>query len=133
MTNLLFVYGTLRKDVRNSMFHLLAREARFIGRARVQGFLLDLGEYPGFVPSAAPGEWVHGEVYALDFPDQTIARLDEYEGCGPSDPPPHEFERVVTEIVLGAGQAETAWVYVYRGVTGDKRRIPSGDYFGEAR
>lgn len=50
MTNLLFVYGTLRKDVRNSMFHLLAREARFVGRARMQGLLFDLGDYPGLVP-----------------------------------------------------------------------------------
>ncbi|MGH9197662.1 MAG: gamma-glutamylcyclotransferase family protein, partial [Acidimicrobiia bacterium] len=61
----LFVYGTLRKDIRNSMFHLLAREATFVGGARAQGRLFHLGEYPGLVPSRAPGSWVHGEVYAL--------------------------------------------------------------------
>ncbi len=37
MAHRLFVYGTLRKDIKNGMFHLLARHARFVGHARVRG------------------------------------------------------------------------------------------------
>lgn len=110
------------------MFHLLAREGRFVGRARVRGLLFDLGEYPGVVLSGDPEAWVYGEVYALDVPHQTLARLDEYEGCGPNDPHPREFERVTAEIVLESGESATAWIYVYRGATRDKERIVSGDY-----
>jgi gamma-glutamylcyclotransferase (GGCT)/AIG2-like uncharacterized protein YtfP len=133
MADRLFVYGTLRKDVRNSMFHLLAGEARFVGRARVPGRLLNLGEYPGLVPSTGSGGCVHGEVFALDDAARTLARLDEYERCGPNDPKPHEFERVEVEVLLESGAAVNAWVYVYTGSTTDKQEILSGDYSDEAR
>lgn len=132
MTNRLFVYGTLRRDSQHGMFDLLAPQTSFFGRARVQGRLLDLGEYPGLVPSGDPGSWVSGEVYALENPPDTLARLDEYEGCGPDDPEPHEFERVEMEVVLESGARDKAWVYVYRGSTADKREIPSGDYLKKA-
>lgn len=133
MTDLLFVYGTLRKDLRGSMFHLLPREARFVAHARVQGCLYDLGEYPGFVPSAEHNASVHGEVYAIDFPQETLARLDEYEGCSPNDPEPYEFERVKGRVTLESGGIETAWFYVYKGPTNGRRRIETGDFFREAR
>jgi len=133
MTDRLFVYGTLRKDVRKSMFHLLAGEAKFLGRARAQGRLLNLGEYPGLVPSAGCGSWVHGELYALDDVVRTLARLDEYERCGPNDPEPHEFERIEMEVLVESGTRVAAWVYVYKGSTTDKEEIVSGDYSHEAR
>ena len=132
MTDRLFVYGTLRKDVPNSMFHLLAGEAKFVGRAHAQGRLLNLGEYPGLVPSGGSGSHVHGEVYALDDAARTLARLDEYERCGPSDPEPHEFERVEMEVVLESGKGVSAWVYLYTGSTTGKQEILSGDYSDEA-
>lgn len=132
MTDRLFVYGTLRKDIRNSMFHLLAREASFVGGARARGRLFSLGDHPGFVPSDAPDSWVHGELHALDDSPEILPRLDEYEECGPDDPRPHEFERVEMDVVPDSGGTERAWVYVYRGSTADKRQIASGDYFREA-
>ncbi len=132
MTRRLFVYGTLRKDGGTEMFHMLAREATFVGRARMQGRLYQLGEYPGLVPSRDPGSWVHGEVYALDNPTETLALLDDYEGCGPNDPQPHEFQRVEHDVVLESGEKDRVWVYVYRGSVSGKQEIMSGDYFKEA-
>jgi len=69
------------------------------------GRLLNLGEYPGLVPTTRPGSCVHGEVYALAAAT-TLARLDEYERCAPSDPEPHEFERVKMEALLQSGTRE---------------------------
>ncbi|MDQ3563381.1 MAG: gamma-glutamylcyclotransferase [Pseudomonadota bacterium] len=132
MTSRLFVYGTLRKDSGNGVSQMLAREARFVGRARVQGRLFHLGEYPGLVPSRDPGSWIHGEVYAFENPPDALARLDDFEGCGPNDPEPHAFERVEKDIVLESGTRDNVWVYVYRGSTTDKKEILSGDYFKEA-
>ena len=105
-----------------------AQEATFVGYARIQGRLFDLGEYPGLVLSGDPGSWVRGEVYALGNPRETLSRLDDYEGCGPNDPTPHEFERAEEIAVLDSGASDRAWVYVYRGSTANKREIVSGDY-----
>ena len=105
-----------------------AQEATFVGYARIQGRLFDLGEYPGLVLSGDPGAWVRGEVYALANPRETLSRLDDYEGCGPNSPKPHEFERVDESVVLDSGASARAWVYVYGGSTANKREIVSGDY-----
>jgi gamma-glutamylcyclotransferase (GGCT)/AIG2-like uncharacterized protein YtfP len=129
----LFVYGTLRRDLPYSRFDLLSRDARFLERARVQGTLLDLGRYPGLVPSTGPDDWVHGEVYTLAVPRATLARLDAYEGCGPVDPEPHEFTRVATRAILNSGRPQTVWAYMYRGPTAGKPRVASGDYASEPR
>ena len=131
MTSLLFVYGTLRKDSENGMFHLLRREASFVGRARMQGRLFHLGGYPGLVPCSDPGSFVRGEVYNLTNPAVTLACLDGYEGCGTSDPEPHEFERIENGVLLEDGGRGNAWVYVYKGSTTGRREIVSGDYLEE--
>jgi len=127
MSERLFVYGTLRKDSANSMHRMLERDASFVARARTRGHLYDLGEYPGLVASDAD-TWVYGDVYELADPSATLARLDDYEGCGSNDAKPHEYERVRCEVVMDTGGRETAWVYIYRGTLAGKREIRSGDY-----
>lgn len=126
MLDRLFVYGTLRRDIPNSRFNLLAREAQevtFVGHARIQGRLFDLGAYPGLMLSDDPGSWVRGELYALSNPDDTLSRLDDYEG--------HEFERVERVVTLDSEASDRAWVYIYTRSTVNKREILSGDYFDE--
>ena len=81
--------------------------------------------------SGDPGSWVRGEVYTLDNPHDTLSRLDDYEGCGPNDPKPHEFERVERDVVLDSGASDRAWVYRYGRSTANKREISSGDYLNE--
>ena len=150
MIDKLFVYGTLRRDAPNGRSSLLG-DAEFAGYARMAGHLLDLGHFPGFVPVEDPGSrnhesgdasWVHGELYTLRNPGKTLPRLDRYEGCGPDDPEPHLFERVMKPAVHApSGQEDAepndepqenaqvdAWTYVYRGPTVGGLRIPSGDY-----
>lgn len=78
--------------------------------------------------SRQPHSWVRGEVYALRDLGVTLARLDEYEGCGPNASRPHEFQRVERVAVLDSGAAVRVWVYLYRGSIAGRREIPSGDY-----
>ena len=124
----LFVYGTLKRDSRNSILHLLDRDATFIGYARMRGLLFDLGMYPGVVASPDSDTWVHGEVYALRSPSDSLARLDTYEGCGINDPDTHEFERIAHEVELTSGETNVAWVYIYKGPTSGRPEIQSGNY-----
>jgi|ERR1044071_201107 gamma-glutamylcyclotransferase (GGCT)/AIG2-like uncharacterized protein YtfP len=125
----IFVYGTLRRDPRHEMFHLLAKYGRYIGEASVPGRLFDLGEYPGMVwPDDS--KKVLGEVYEIDPTqwEQIISRLDEYEGCGPSDPDPHEYRRELVSARLSTGEMLRAWAYILNRRPAHMREIPSGDY-----
>ena len=128
MTERLFVYGTLRKDSRRSMHRMLGQQATFVGYGHTRGHLYHLGGYPGLVPSGEARAWVRGEVYALAHPSEVLARLDDYEGCGPNDAKPYEFERVKGEVVLESGEIRVAWIYVYAGMLGGRTEIASGDY-----
>jgi gamma-glutamylcyclotransferase (GGCT)/AIG2-like uncharacterized protein YtfP len=114
MTTWLFVYGTLRQKSDNVMARRLAREATPVGRGRTRGLLVSLGAYPGLVATSDRESWVEGDVYSLTYPE-TLAWIDQYEGCGRNDPDPQEFERVEREVVLQSGVRGRAWVYVYCG------------------
>lgn len=125
----LFVYGTLMNGMEASDL-LSAKGAQLVGRARIEGKLLDLGEFPGAVHSSNPRDAVVGEVYEL--PEQTVLRqLDSYEEYSPGDPRRSLFvrERVQAELLDRTGQL-SAWTYFYNQNKGrlQGRRIPSGDY-----
>lgn len=127
MESRVFVYGTLRKDARGQVQSPLTRGWTFEGYGSVAAELYDFGAYPGAVPSESTEARVRGEVYGLPDTGETLRLLDHYEGCGPEDRPPYEFEREIVEVVLEAGGTATAWIYWYR-PSPLGRRLPSGDY-----
>lgn len=124
----LFVYGTLRQGSGRPMAGYLARHARRVGRATMKGRLYDLGGYPGAVPSDSLDDGVVGEVYLLDSPEAVLRALDEYEGCGPEDPPPTEYRRQRVTVRMEDGRRLQAWAYIYNRPTDGLRPIPSGDF-----
>lgn len=133
MTARLFVYGTLRRDAPDGASRLLRRGAIFDGPARATGRLFALGGHPGLVPSPDARAHVRGELWVLDDPADTLARLDAYEGCGPNDPRPHAFARIETRVARGNGTPERAWVYAYVGSTTGRREIRGGDWVEDVR
>lgn len=129
----LFVYGTLRRDPSHDMFHVLARVARFLGEAEVQGRLYDLGAYPG-IALTDDNRLVKGELYEIQ-PEhwrEAIQRLDEYEGCHESDPLPHEYRRELVHARLNDGRRLSAWAYVLNRPIDGLPEISSGDYLSVA-
>ena len=125
--DLLFVYGTLRRDTGSEMCRLLARHADFVGEGTYRGRLYKVDYYPGVVPSDDPADRVRGEVYSLRDFRIALPQLDHYEGCGPGFREPTEYVRRQEEIVLAEGAACTAWVYVYNRPVGGLVWIRSGD------
>ena len=101
MSDLLFVYGTLRSEFDNPYARRLRAEARLMGPATVAGSLFRISHYPGYRPDP-PGE-VHGELYRLHDPARTLAALDDYEG--------EEYRRVAIPVSTG----ESAWIYRFEG------------------
>jgi len=123
----IFVYGTLRKDAFGRVTPPLARGWTFEGYGTVAAELYDFGAYPGAVPSSDSSVRVRGEVHWLPDAHETLLLLDQYEGCGPHDPEPHEFERQLVDVALEGGGSARAWIYWYRPEPRG-RRLASGDY-----
>jgi gamma-glutamylcyclotransferase (GGCT)/AIG2-like uncharacterized protein YtfP len=125
---LLFVYGTLRRDTESEMYRLLASYADFIAEGSYQGRLYKVDYYPGVVPSDNPAEKVVGEVYRLRNLQIVLPKLDQYEECGPEFSEPTEYVRRHQEIELSDGTKSRAWVYLYNHPTDKLEWIPSGDF-----
>jgi gamma-glutamylcyclotransferase (GGCT)/AIG2-like uncharacterized protein YtfP len=100
VTDLLFVYGTLRSGFDNPHAQLLRARSVFVGNATVRGTTREVGPHRAFVPGS-DGQ-VEGELYRLETPVATLAALDDYEG--------EEYERVVIDC-----GGEPAWIYQHRG------------------
>ncbi len=109
---LLFVYGSLRRGLANAWAARLAREARWLGHASVQGAVYDLGGYPGLMPARGQRCPVQGDLYRLPNPARTFSWLDRYEGCSRADPAPHEYRRVRLPVRDARERPRLAWVYI---------------------
>ncbi|NRQ43259.1 gamma-glutamylcyclotransferase [Rheinheimera sp. YQF-2] len=131
MSDLLFVYGTLRQNANHPMQQLLAQHSRFIAMARYQARLYQVDYYPGAVASKNAADQVVGELYQLTQPNLLLPALDNYEECGPGFAQPQEYRREQQNIMLENGDSITAWVYVYNRDTAGLRQIQSGDFFAQ--
>lgn len=130
MTELLFVYGTLRRG--SSHDGMLTPHARYLGPATIPGRLYNLpAGYPAFVDDLTEPKRVSGDLWALERDaGALLARLDAYEEAGPDFPAPQEYERVRLDV-RHDGRDRMAWVYVYRWPLEGATLIDSGDFLGE--
>ena len=118
--NFLFVYGTLRLDVRSALqergianhaleaFHSnLHSKAQFVASAQVLGRLYLVTDnsadapahYPALVLAAKHSYPIMGELYALP-PEFDFTLLDEYEECSARCPKPHLYRREKINVQL---------------------------------
>jgi len=128
MPEYLFVYGTLRRDAAGNTHPLLTSGSLFVSEGLCRGRLYRIADCPGLVPSNSPHDLVRGEVYELDEPRDLLARLDDYEGCGPRFSRPTEFVRRSRAVSLDDGTILAAWVYLFNRGTAGLTRIESGDF-----
>lgn len=124
----LFVYGTLRRDATHEMSRFLAAHAEHLGAASFQGRLYRISWYPGAVPSDDPADQVRGDVYELRDVELVLARLDDFEACGPGHSEPTEYLRKRETVRLTDGRLLEAWVYVFNRAVDRLERIASGDF-----
>ena len=125
--NYLFVYGTLMQAYDHPMARLLSEQSERVGEGSCCGQLFRIKHYPGLIASDDAGDRVFGELFRLRETNALLAKLDDYEGCGPSAPQPTLYIRVVRPITL-PDRTVDAWVYLYnRPVTG-LPRIVSGRF-----
>ncbi len=126
----LFVYGTLMSSASDAMGidarGRLRRESALVAPAVVEGFLFDLGSYPGLVIDHCAPAVVCGEVVKLRDPIHTLIWLDAYESIDPRPGAVNEYRRVSTTVTLDDGSRIEAWLYRYILDAARYPRIPSG-------
>ena len=114
----LFVYGTLRTIEGHPMHNYLRAFCDNLGDATIGGIKVDLGGYPGLLPSGDPAARVEGELYRIHngASDKLFEALDRYEGCSEDDLEPHEYFRHRQDVTLKDDfEIYEAWVYLYNG------------------
>ena len=124
----LFVYGTLLRAYDHPMARLLAEHADSVGEATCCGRLYQIRHYPGLIASTDPDDRVFGELFRLRETEGLLAKLDEYEGCGPDAPQPTLYVRVARPITLPDRTEVAAWVYLYNRPVQGLQRIASGRF-----
>ncbi|WP_200153353.1 gamma-glutamylcyclotransferase [Chromatium okenii] len=104
-----FAYGLLQSeyDLGQSLTNIGQRQP-----ARIRGQIFDLGNYPGWLPSAGVNDWVDGELLTLKQPDFSLARIDRIEGFDEysSDA---LYHRVLVTATTDSGETVLAWCYRY--------------------
>lgn len=114
----LFVYGTLRNDYNLKLKNQIAKDLQYVGKAKVEASLYDLGRYPGAIKDNK--NEVVGDVFLINDAERVFKILDRYEG--------DEFKRKRNKIQLRSGKPMTAWIYWYGQKPNEKRRIRHKDY-----
>lgn len=124
---LLFVYGSLKRG--GALHHELeALQARFLGLAKVQGDLFHIKgkSWPGAFPTANQS-YVHGELYKMAKPAETLKKLDEVEDCKHG-----LFTRKLVDAWAGNRKVK-AWVYFFNRKQEKASRIASGSFSSPER
>jgi gamma-glutamylcyclotransferase (GGCT)/AIG2-like uncharacterized protein YtfP len=120
----LFVYGTLRNGYDLKLRTRVAKDLEYIGKAKVEASLYDLGRYPGAVKGKEKSE-VIGDVFIISNPDKVLNFLDKYEG--------DEFDRKRQRVKLKSGKFVNAWIYWYNLKPEARQKIHYKDYFNYLR
>jgi gamma-glutamylcyclotransferase (GGCT)/AIG2-like uncharacterized protein YtfP len=126
MTQLLFVYGTLRRTCNSKAHQTYLADAEFVADAKLQAKLFRISYYPAIVLTCEDS-WVQGEVYKLSSEAQLDA-LDVYEECTVPPMDGQEYIRIAADAVLATGELIRAWTYVYNRPTETLELIASGDF-----
>jgi gamma-glutamylcyclotransferase (GGCT)/AIG2-like uncharacterized protein YtfP len=126
----LFVYGTLMQAYDHPMARLLSEQAERIGEGSCCGQLFQIKHYPGLIASSDVNDRVFGELFQLHETRNLLAKLDDYEGCGPSAPQPTLYIRVVRPITR-PDRTVDAWTYLYNRPVMGLKRIVSGRFLAQ--
>lgn len=116
----LFVYGTLRNDYDLKLKDRVSKGMEYVGKAKVEASLYDLGSYPGAIKGSSNTNEVVGDVFLINDSDRIFKILDKYEG--------DEFRREKSRVRLKSGKSVSAWIYWYNLKPNEDRKIKYKDY-----
>ena len=124
----LFVYGSLRSGFHSPVYEYISRFFKFIGEAKVEGKLFDMGSYPAGI-ATNDSSFIIGELYQAKNEHEfswAIGQLDDYEGVTVEADEVQLYCREITDVHLN-NQVTQAWIYWYNGDVSGRTVIASGD------
>lgn len=126
---LLFTYGTLRKDIDIPMQQFLTDRTTWIGEATFQGKLYYVGGHPAAIPSSSSNDSITGDLFEIDGSSDLIHRLDQYEGFDKHNQSSSLYIREKKKVHLNkTGEIYGAWIYLFNKPVAGSKEIKSGDY-----
>ena len=125
----LFVYGTLRPELKDVSGCRLIQKSRSLGLGWVTGKLYDRGEYPVAVPASTSRFRVWGEVLEIGSDPALWRQLDAYEDYDRHCLQRSHFLRKVVEVAMNDSRKIPAQIYWYRFSVAGLEAIPRGNYF----
>ena len=117
MNNLVFVYGTLRK---NLGWHHLLKNSEFISNATTKEKYTMYANSIPYVKESEKLSQIKGEIYLVD--KETLKDLDSLENH-----PNWYFRKEIEVIEDKTQEIKSAWIYFNENPQGEK--VLSGDYF----
>jgi gamma-glutamylcyclotransferase (GGCT)/AIG2-like uncharacterized protein YtfP len=124
----IFVYGSLRSGFHHPAFDYISKYFKFLGNAKVKGYLYDMGSYPAAIPTSDEA-YIIGELYELKEGGNfswAIEQLDDYEGVEPEEGEHPMYRRDLATVYFDH-QITKAWIYWFNGTIDEQPLINSGD------
>lgn len=126
-TDVIFVYGTLRRNSASGAHHSLLHNAIYLGSATLQAKLFRVSYYPAAVLTCENFH-VSGEIYEL-ADQQQLHLLDEYEECPQPWHTQQEYRREIVSVAMQENNKSlNAWTYLYNHHVHNLEQIMSGDF-----
>ena len=96
----------------------------YLGAARIRAELYRLRGrgYPGAIQTSRTESFVHGELYQLSNPTETLGIMDKIEGCDEG-----LFVRRRVDVWHG-GEKSRGWAYFYAKPLSRADHVPTGNY-----
>lgn len=122
-TDLLFVYGRLRRELEDPGQELLERYGTFRSLATIEARLYEIDGQAALVVEQDDTE-ATGEVHELDPVEEALADLDHIHGLHADGP----YRRVARHVEMETGGVQVAWVYAWAAPLRGANPVLGGDF-----
>ena len=129
----LFVYGTLKPEMIESVMPQLLPYFEFVANGYVTGKLFDVNDYPGAVPATSVHNKIFGQLLSIHrgFEKEVFHLLDDYEDYDTANVVGSLFRREKVTVYINEAHMQEAWIYWYNKSTSGLTEIISGVYSKE--
>ncbi len=126
-TDLIFLYGTLKKGFKNPYTEELITGTEFLGTGHFAGELYLCDWFPAALHIPGSPLRVYGEIYRMLDAEKLLLLLDEYEEVTP-DPEKSLYIRKIIQVQCQDNTLVSCYVYIYNQSVEGFEMISGGNF-----